>query len=101
MRERFIQLTSGWIPISVLLLFAALVVIQERDDQPLGAGAIHASSEATVTVSLFDLNDRARLAAVRQIADSVMPLSEHIELAIDVSVYPVNDEFTTGAGRLE
>ena len=102
MRNRFIQLTSGWIPVSVLLLFAAaLVAGQDRANLSPDASAAPVASELTVSVTLLDLNDQARLAAIRNIAASAIPLSERIELAIDVSAYPVNDEFTTGAGRLE
>ena len=42
MRKRFIQLTSGWIPVSVLLLFAfALVTAQARGDIPVEVEPVH------------------------------------------------------------
>lgn len=85
-----------------MLLFAAVLVV-DQDPADLSADAVadRVASEVAENEDLFDLNDQARLAAIRHIADSVLPLAEGIELANDVSAYPVNDKFTTGAGRLE
>ena len=50
MRKKFIQLTSGWIPVSVLLLFAvALVTAQARGDLPIEVEPVH----QPVTISLL------------------------------------------------
>lgn len=84
MRQRFIQLTSGWIPVSVLLLLAAALVIgQER---------IALSPE---------LDDQARPAVMRIGADRDLPRADSIELASDDPNFPVDKELTAGNGRLE
>lgn len=95
MSNTFIRLTSGWIPVAVMLLFAAtLVVGQNRAVSP----DVRESSGRT---SPLDLDNRARLATLRHIGGSISLFSENVELTIDVYAYPVIDELLIGAGRLD
>lgn len=85
----------------MLLLAFSLVVGQDRAALSPEAETLSAGPELTETRSLLDLNDQARLAAIRHIVDSVSLLTEKVELTIDVSVYPVNNEIAPGTGLLE
>lgn len=85
----------------MLLLAFSLVVGQDRIDPAQDSGTWSTGPELAETRSLLTLKDKARLAAIRHVVDSVAPLADKVELTIDVSVNPVNDEMSTGNGLLE
>ena len=102
MRNRFIKMTSGWIPVSVMLLFAAaLVTGQTRTGLAPETGPLPAVSALSGSTSLLDPNDKARLASIRYFVDTVLPNSENVDVTTNTTDYPVDDEIATATGLLE
>ena len=96
MRQRFIELTSGWIPVSVLLLLATgLIAGQPRAEQSVE------TSPLPETVQFLDHNDQARLATIRHIVDSVLPVPESLHVTIDVTVSPAGNDAPANTNRLD
>jgi hypothetical protein len=97
MRKRFIQLTSGWIPVSVLLLFATALVLGQDRSGMQEEGVPFAEPEASVvTHGFLDSNDRTRLESIRRFVDTVLPMPESIEISIGT-----NTDAGTGVARPE
>ena len=90
MSKRFIQLTSGWIPVSVLLLFAAALVTGQTDDDAMpgikGQGVKVSVTEKRPAAAATILGGRVQedLHTVRYLVGSIRQLSEEGELTIDV-----------------
>ena len=83
MSKEFIRLTSGWIPVSVLLLFAAALVWGPVGASSREGSAPHSAPAAPVVAPhLLDPNERASLQSALDIADSVLPLADSIGLAL-------------------
>ena len=96
MRQRYIELTSGWIPVSVMLLLATgLIAGEPRAEQS------PETSPVPETVQFFDQNDQARLATIRHIVDSVLPVPETLQVTIDVTVSPANSDTPATTDRLD
>ncbi len=87
MSNKFIQMTSGWIPVSVLLLFAAALVMgQDRSGLP---AADELPAEPTVMITspgLLNANDHVRLETIRLFVDSVLPMPETIRISIGATI---------------
>jgi hypothetical protein len=88
MSKKFIQLTSGWIPVSVLLLLAAaLVTGQAQANLPVEAKAVpapvsSASVSIIVTGKIFE-----RIDALPIDLHSVWKLPAEIQLRIDAGIW--------------
>ncbi len=92
MRKQFIQLTSGWIPVSVLGLFAAaLVAGQARANLP---NEIRAVPAITTSVNVV-LNDDMlqRLEALPIALGTLIALPSDLGVSIDIGFI---SEFDTG-----
>lgn len=88
MSKKFIQLTSGWIPVSVLLLFAAALVMgQDRSGLPQESLPLAAPTVAVAEPGLLDHNDHVRLEAVRLFVDSALPMPETIKISIGATIH--------------
>ncbi len=87
MSKKFIQLTSGWIPVSVLLLFAAALVMgQDTSRLPQEIPLPTAPTAAVVEPGLLDPNDHVRLEAIRFFLDSLLPMPESISITIGATI---------------
>jgi len=92
MDKRFIQLTSGWIPVFVLLLLAAALAMGQGSSDAPGE-RVHLATPATSNEApgLLDANDRAKLESIRIFVDSFLPMPESIQITVDTTI-------DTGAG---
>lgn len=95
MSKRFIQLTSGWIPVTLTLLLATVLIA----GQP--SAAVSPESRVQPTVSIPDENDQARLASIRHFVDTEQPMPERVQVTFDVSVYPASEDMLATTDRLE
>ena len=87
MSKKFIQLTSGWIPACVMLLFAtALVMGQDRSALPQETVPLAAPTTPVVVPGLLDTNDHIRLESIRIFADSVLPVPQITEISIGATI---------------
>ena len=87
MSNKFIQLTSGWIPVSVMLLFAAALVMgQDRTGLPQENLLLASPTVPVATPGLLDPNDHVRLESIRMFVDSVLPMPESIEISIGATI---------------
>lgn len=93
MSKRFIEITSGWIPVSLLLLFTvALVTEQAAANLSNESRAIpQVATPAAVTV-VISRDALGKIESVSDIVDTVLALPSNIELRIDARVFPVKDE---------
>jgi hypothetical protein len=81
MKNRFIQLTSGWIPVSVLLLFTiALVAGQARANLP---NELKAAPVPTITTSV---NIVLNAEMLRQLESLPLVVDTLLALPLDISV---------------
>ena len=83
MGEKFIQWTSGWIPASVLLLFATALVMGQ--DRPVTAEPQSLPAAPVVMPALPSPTDQIPLESIRNIVDSVLPIPETIQISIGAS----------------
>jgi hypothetical protein len=92
MKKQFIQLTSGWIPVSVLLLFTvALVAGQARANLP---NEIKAAPMPVVTTSInivLSSGVSKKLEALPLVVDTLLALPSDIELGIDARIVSPHD----------
>lgn len=92
MRKQFIQLTSGWIPVSVLLLFTiALVAGQARANLPneIKAAPVPAATTSINVVLSSDM--LKKLEALPLVVDTLLTLPSGIELRIDGRINSPHD----------
>lgn len=84
MSSKFIRITSGWIPVSVLLLFAAALVTGGPQTglpgEPAGIDAPAAELHEQIRSTLRDVD------SVRILVDSVGQLPDRVELIIDAGI---------------
>ena len=87
MKKQFIQLTSGWIPVSVLLLFTiALVAGQARANLP---NEIKAAPIPAVTTSInivLSSDVLKKLEALPIVVDTLLALPSDFELGIEARI---------------
>ena len=101
MSKKFIQMTSGWIPVSVLLLFAAaLVTGQARANLPAEIKSAPAhfatiSIEHVVNSKLID-----RLEVLPGTLESDITLPSEIELIIDTKIFSNDGNDSASVRRL-
>ena len=96
MSKKFIRLTSGWIPVSVLLLCAAALISSPGDASSRGDSATGTAPVAPVAVPRsLDPDERAGHGPGLDYAESVLPLTESIGLALGAA-----GQFTTDDVRL-
>ena len=97
--KRFIQLTSGWIPVSVLLLFAAALVSgQDRAEPP----APHSVPSISIdTPGLLDVDDRMRIESIRLFVDAILPMPETVEISISPAITAGQEKSNPETGAVE
>ncbi len=90
MKNQFIQLTSGWIPVFVLLLFTvALVVGQARANLPNEIKAAPNLPVATSSINVVLNSDTLKkLEALPLVVDTFLALPSDLEFSIDVAATP-------------
>jgi len=94
MSKRFVQLTSGWILVTLALLLATVLISGQ-------AGAAEPpQSRVPPTVSIPDENDHAHLASIRHFVDTELSMPKRVQVTIDVSVYPVSEDMPATTDRL-
>ena len=87
MSQKFIRLTSGWIPVSVLILLATALIMGRDDSLQAREAAAPAAPAATVVApGLPDSNDQVRLESIRKFEDSVLPVPEIIEISFGATI---------------
>jgi hypothetical protein len=95
MRNQFIQLTSGWIPLSVLLLFAiALITGQARGNVPTEIQATPVPPVVTTSIDVVPDSDMLKkLETLPSVADKIMALPFDLEISIEAGVFdtPASD----------
>lgn len=95
MSKRFIQLTSGWIPVTLTFLLATVLIA----GQP--GAAEPPQSRVQPTVSIPDENDHVHLASIWHFVDTGLSMPERVQVTIDVSIYPVSEDMPATIDRLE
>lgn len=94
MRKRFIQLTSGWIPVSVLFLFTiALVEGQARANLP---NEIKAAPVPVVTTSINVVLPKDMLRKIEALplaVDTLLAPPSDLELSIDARTISPNERY--------
>ena len=90
MSQKFIRLTSGWIPVSVLVLLAA-ALIMGRDGSLQAREAAPAPAATVVVPGLLDSNDQVRLESIRMFVDSALPVPETIEISFGATIRTGSD----------
>ena len=85
MSRKFIRITSGWIPVSVLLLFAAALVTGGEpqsglQNQPTVVDVPSAELHEQIRSTLRDVD------SVRVLVDSLGYLPDRVELIIDAGI---------------
>jgi hypothetical protein len=85
MKKQFIRLTSGWIPVSVLILFAiALVAGQARANLPDEITAAPVLPVATTSVnSALSINSLKKLDALPLAIDTFLALPSELSVRMD------------------
>ena len=84
MRSKFIKITSGWIPVSVMLLFAASLVTGDPRSGLRGESAVTDAPPADLHEEIRSTLKNAR--SVRTLVDSLGHLPGQVELIIDAGV---------------
>ncbi len=88
MRKRFIELTSGWIPVSVLLLFAVVLVAgQASANLPTDIRAVAPTGIASPADPVLHGELVLKLERAWLLADKVLLLPEGIGLVIDMAPF--------------
>ena len=92
MSKKFIQMTSGWIPVSLLVLFAAAFALgPARAGMPAEDGPkADEPSLATVTV-VVDQQMLEHLQVLPMVADALLNLPQGIEVRFDAGQLRGND----------
>lgn len=90
MKKQFIRLTSGWIPVSVLVLFTiALIAGQARANLP---GEIKATPVFPASVNLVLSSDMLkRLESLPHMVDTVLALPSDLEVSVDATIIALRE----------
>lgn len=92
MRKQFIQLTSGWIPVSFLILFAiALVAGQARANLPSEIKAAPVPAMTTSINIVLSADVLRKLEALPIVVDMFLALPSDLELSIDAGIISPNE----------
>lgn len=87
MSKRFIQMTSGWIPIAVLLLFAAaLVTGQARAKLPEDIGVLPTAPAAAPSLDVVDGVMASESDVITVMLRSFIDLPENARLRLDATI---------------
>ncbi len=93
MRKRFIELTSGWIPTSVLLLFAVVLVAgQASANLPAEARAVAPARITSPVDPALHGELVLKLELARLLTEKVILLPEGVELVIDMALFSAGDD---------
>jgi len=93
MSKKFIQLTSGWIPVSVLLMFVvALVTGQARANLPSEIKATPAPMVTTSINVVLHSQMFEKLETLPLVIDTLLALPAEIELSIDATIRSTDDD---------
>jgi hypothetical protein len=91
MSKRFIQLTSGWIPVAVMLLLAAALVSgAPREDRVDGTPAVPATPE--LPINLLDSATGAHAENVTLVLRSFVEMPSEVSLNRDAKILPPGGE---------
>ena len=87
MQKQFIQLTSGWIPVSVLALFtAALVMGQAQANLPEEVKAAPVPAMTTSVSIILNTDVLQKLEALPVVVDTFLALPSELEVNVDASI---------------
>jgi hypothetical protein len=87
MKQQFIQLTSGWIPVSVLVLFTvALVAGQARANLPNEIKAAPVPAITTSVNIVLHADVLGKLEAFPVVVDTLLSLSSDLEVSVDAGI---------------
>ena len=79
MREKFIQMTSGWIPVSVMCLLGVALVMGQA------SATLPASDTAVPAVSVADQPGKADQLGLW--VNAYLDLHDHVEITIDAALH--------------
>jgi len=100
MSKRFIEITSGWIPVSVLLLFtAALVTGQAQANLPDEAKSSSMPAAAASFNFVLNKDTLRNVEAVPLVIDSILALPSEFELSIEARILSGKDD-ASGRSKL-
>ena len=93
MKNQFVRKTSGWIPVSVLVLFAiALVAGQARANLPNEIKAAPLLPAATATTDIVSKGNRwSRLDALPVAVDTLSAVPPNLEAGVDTGTASLNE----------
>lgn len=87
MHKQFIQLTSGWIPVSVLVLFtAALVAGQARANLPNEIKAVPVPAVTTSVSIVLNADVLQKLEVLPLAVDTLLALPSGLDVGINASI---------------
>lgn len=87
MQKQFIQLTSGWIPVSVLVLFtAALVAGQARANLPNEIKAAPVPAVTTSVRIILNADVLQKLEALPIVVDTLLALPSDLGVSVDTGI---------------
>ena len=92
MKEQFIQLTTGWIPVSVLgMLMVALVAGQARANLPAELKAVPTAPITTSVNIVLHADVMKKLEALPLVVDALLALPSDLDVNIDTRIIsPLN-----------
>jgi len=85
MSKRFIQLTSGWIPVAVLLLLAAALVSGASGEERVGAAPPEPAAP-DVPFSLLDAATGEHAETVTLVLRSLVEMPSEVSLNLDAKI---------------
>ncbi len=87
MKKQFIQITSGWIPVSVLALFAvALIEGQARANLPDEIRAVPLPTVTTSVKVVLNADIVRKLEVLPLVVDSLLALPSDLEVSFDTRI---------------
>ena len=93
MSKRFIEITSGWIPVSVLLLCAAaLIAEQARANLPNETKAAPVPAASTSVSFILTRDALRQFESVPPIVDTILALPAEIEFSVQTKMVPRVDD---------
>jgi len=93
MKKQFIRLTSGWIPVSVLVLFTiALIAGQARANLPGEIKATPVLPVLTTSVNvLLSSNMPEKLESLPHMVDTVLALPSDLDVSVDATIVALRE----------